>query len=95
MPDKFYRLPEIVGTDAGQFDVTPQYLREIAEAQHGCFTKKRFSDACLASYPRFTKGPGGRWGIFESQLDAYWSRLQAKNEVVIEAQERFRARGRR
>lgn len=85
--DRFIYLPEI----APQFQRSVAHLREIAEAQHGVFTKKRFSDAALASYPQMTKGPGGRWGIFASQLAAYWTGLRNKNANVYEAQERFRA----
>jgi hypothetical protein len=94
--DRFFYLPEIaLGGKCEQFRVTWQHLRKVAMAQSGVFKKSPFTFAALATYPRFTKGPGGKWGIFESQLSAYWSRLRRKNETnVVEATERFHARRR-
>ena len=78
MSDKFLFLPEV----ASQFGKSVTHLRKIAEAQHGVFTKARFSSRALASYPSFTRGPGGRWGIFESQLAAYWESLRNRARDV-------------
>lgn len=86
MSDRFLYLTQI----AARFGKSVATLREVAEAQSGVFNKPRLTHDCLASYPRFTKGPGGKWGIFESQLAAYWSALRRKNDNIVEMA-RFRA----
>ncbi|GEM_PF-2599121 len=88
--DLFLSLQEV----APQFNRTVAHLREIAEAQHGVFSKPRFSQRALNSYPRFTLGPGGRWGIFASQLADFWNAIRAKGRSyanVVPAGQRFRS----
>lgn len=89
MSDRFIFIDEC----AHEFGKSVARIREIAEAQHGVFAKARISNRCLKSYPQFSKGPGGRWGIFESQLTAYWNSLRTKHENIVDAQQLFRAAG--
>jgi hypothetical protein len=87
--DRFLFLDDAL---AAEFNVGRDYLVKIAEAQSGVFKRKPYSDACLASYPKFVKGPGGRWGIFESQRAEYWQRLRLKATNVLEFHDRFSGR---
>lgn len=68
-------------------NVTSAHLRKIGQAQHGGLKsrggKARFSNALLASYPRFIKGPGGKWGCFATVLADYWTELRRENIAPI------------
>ena len=86
MTDRFLFLTDAL---AAEFNCKRENLVKIAEAQNGVFKKKPYSDACLKSYPQFVKGPGGRWGIFESQRAEYWERLRLKATNVLEFHERY------
>lgn len=39
-----------------------EHLTKIAQAQNGIFRRPRFSQQNLATYPRFVKGPGNKYG---------------------------------
>jgi hypothetical protein len=82
--DRFMRLEEIADDFRNRgVMVSSGHLRKIAQAQHGGLRsrggKARFSNALLLSYPRFMKGPGNRWGCFESVLAEYWDALRRKS----------------
>lgn len=80
MTDKFVPLAEIAAD--WPYEISIHHLRQIAQAQHGGLKrgdKARFSNKCLATYPRFIQGPGRKWGCFQSVLTAYWDGLRELN----------------
>lgn len=47
------------------------HVRQVAEVKAGLFMRKKFTDRMLASYPKFTRGPGKHWGAMESDLQRW------------------------
>lgn len=70
--DRFLSLQEIATQLGGK---SVDYLRKVAQDQHGQFKEPRYSMANKASYPRFEKGPGNRWGCWLST----WERWRETN----------------
>jgi hypothetical protein len=70
--DRWMPLAEIAALHGRK----PASLREIAMAQHGLFSKPRFTQRTLSRWPKFQKDPSGRYGMWESEyrrhMELYW-----------------------